>query len=117
MNLTQISVMAAAVVAVVAIPAEFIGLRAATVAVTPVADGILWALDPALTRGSEVTLVSGTTGANVGNTRSRAVVRFDLSAAIPPGAVVRSATLTVTVVKVPQGGAPSTFELRRVLQP
>lgn len=95
----------------------FTDSRVATVVLAPVADGILWELNASMTRGLETTLIAGTTGVFAGNSRSRAGLRFEVSGVIPAGATVRSAALTVKVVKVPSGGADSTFELRRILQP
>jgi len=44
---------------------------------------------------------------------TRALLQFDIAGAIPPGATINSATLTVTVVAV--NGPDSTFALHRVL--
>ena len=63
-------------------------------------------------------MVSGTIGSNGGNTRRRAILKFNLAGQIPTNATVTSATLRLNVVfKLPSGAANSTFDVRRVLQP
>lgn len=93
--------------------------RAATVSVTPVADSYIKEPSPF---GSPNTppdeFATGATAAvNIQSYRMRGLMRFDLGAAIPAGAIVRSVSLSIRVTKKPVTGAEnSSFELRRVLQ-
>jgi hypothetical protein len=70
----------------------------------------------------ESNLVIGSNSGRVGASQpGRALVHFDLSS-IPAGAVITSATLTMTVVKVPPPDAPATahpsnFDLYPMLDP
>jgi len=66
--------------------------------------------------GTSTEMVIGTQGANVGHTRNRGLIQFDLSS-IPPGAVVSSVTLSLRVTRVPLSPANSDFHLHRLLQP
>ena len=45
----------------------------------------------------------------------RALLAFDVAGAIPPGSVIRSASLTMTVTRVPFRAVSSSFELRPVV--
>jgi hypothetical protein len=48
--------------------------------------------------------------------RSRALYKFDVVGAIPPGAIIESARMTLAVsVQIPSGSSASDFGLRRVL--
>ncbi|HXT39896.1 MAG TPA: DNRLRE domain-containing protein [Candidatus Angelobacter sp.] len=86
-----------------------------SVTLTPVADTTLFETTPTNNLGAEATLICGTTASGF---RNRAVLKFDIAEQIPPGAVVTSATLTLTVVKVnPFTPVSATFELHRLLQP
>jgi hypothetical protein len=68
--------------------------------------------------GGYISLASGATGALTGGKKSRAVMKFDVAANVPAGAVISRAVLRLTVVKTPgSGGAPSTFATYRLLQP
>ena len=84
----------------------------------PTADTSLFQHDPDNNFGVG-DLVSGTTG---GQTKSRALIKFDVSTNIPSGATITSVTLTLKVTKQPGsrycngGPAPSNFKLYRVLQ-
>jgi len=93
-------------------------LRAATITVNPKEDAYIRQFDPDRTfgdYGGEPSLVSGALGSRAQFEVRRALLRFDVSA-IPPGAVVNSATLQMTVVMVPLSPVNSTFDIRRVLQ-
>lgn len=90
--------------------------RAATVSLTPVADAMLWENTPSSPRGNEATIISGTAGSTIGNKRSRATLRFDLTGVVPAGAIIQSVTLSVRVTMQPSGPVNSVFELRRVLR-
>lgn len=67
-------------------------------------------------QGSGTEMVIGTQGANVSFTRTRGLVRFDLSS-IPPGAVVNSVVLRLAVTRVPLTPVNSDFHLHRLLRP
>lgn len=56
---------------------------------------------------------SFTAGGRLQGGPTRALLQFDIASAIPPGATINSATLTVTVVAT--NGPDSTFALHRVL--
>jgi len=89
-----------------------------SVTLTPSADAELREITPLLSFGSGTTMVSGGLGSNQGNTRRRALFRFDLAEAIPSGATITSAELTVQVVQMlPPSPASSNFELHRLLRP
>jgi hypothetical protein len=93
-------------------------LRAATITVNPKEDAYIRQFDPDRTfgdYGGEPSLVSGALGSRAQFEVRRALLRFDVSA-IPPGSVVNSATLQMTVVMVPLSPVNSTFDIRRVLQ-
>lgn len=93
---------------------EVVGLWAATVVVTPVADS--WMSETPL-RPPPIGINPVRAGTTGGGVRVRGIFRFDLSGMIPVGAVVRSATFTVQVTTVPSFDVQnSLFELRRVLQ-
>ena len=94
-------------------------VRADTVMLRPIADTGLYENQPTSPQGSGGTMISGTIGVRGGNTRRRALLRFDLTSQIPPNATVTRVTLRLNVVlKLPGGGGVnSTFDLRRVLQP
>ena len=88
---------------------------AATVTVNPVGDADIRQLDPNGSHGDEASITSGQLGKNAGFEIRRALFRFDVSQ-IPAGAIINSATLRVTVVRVPGSPLNSVFEVRRVLQ-
>ena len=46
---------------------------------------------------------------------TRALMRFDIAGNIPAGATIRSAILTMTVIRTPVSSVASTFDLHRVL--
>src|SRR5262245_41347663 len=86
-----------------------------TVTLIPTADTSLFEHDPDFNSGQS-SLVAGRNQPDpIG--RARALLRFDPATQIPPGAVVVSASLTLTIVRQPSGGAePSTFVMRRLLR-
>lgn len=87
---------------------------AGSVTLMPVADTSMFELSPDFNSGQS-SLVAGRIRSGETN-RARALVKFDL-AAIPAGALITGATLTLEVVKSPAGGAePSTFGLRRLMR-
>jgi hypothetical protein len=86
-----------------------------TVSLNPSADTCLFELDPGYNFGGQRDMPSGTLGGQVGATRSRALYRFDIVAALPAGAVVTAARLKIDVVQSPSGQQNSTFGLYRVL--
>ena len=81
----------------------------------PSADTSLFETFPNNNLGAVQSLAAGTTGNGF---RSRALLKFDFTAAgIPLGATINSVTLSLTVVIVPGGGGQnSVFDLHRVLQ-
>jgi hypothetical protein len=91
---------------------------ATTVTLTPVADSEIRQFSPDNNYGGLTSMVSGAVGNNPGanHEKRRGVLRFDLSQ-VPAGAVVNSASLKVTVVRVPLTPVNSNFDLRRLLQP
>jgi hypothetical protein len=87
-----------------------------SVTLHPSADTTLFETNPDNNLGATTNFVSGTTaGFLLEPFRSRALIRFDVAGAIPAGAVVTSATLTLTVVKIPQAPINSAFDLHRML--
>jgi len=84
---------------------------------TPVvADTALLELEPDFNLGAQSDLPSGTLGPSAGNTRSRVLIRFDLSA-LPAGAVIQSAVVRCTIIKEPDVPVDSIFALHRMLKP
>ena len=82
------------------------------IALTPVADTTLFEVNPDNNLGAS-SLVAGTL--RIG-TRARALLQFGFDT-LPPGAIVTSAMLNLTVVTVPPLPVDSSFDLHRVLQP
>jgi hypothetical protein len=92
-------------------------MRADSVTLTPSADAELREITPQFFNGSGATMVSGGLGSNQGNTRRRALMKFDLAEAVPSGATVTSVELTVQVVHMlPPSPVGSNFELHRLLR-
>ena len=96
--------------------AAALALTAETMTLRPVADTRLSEQFPDSNAGAAADIVIGTQGPTAGNPRNRGLIRFDLAGQIPPLSEIKSAAMTLTVAKVPLGGADSIFELRRVLQ-
>jgi hypothetical protein len=93
----------------------FIGAntQAEFVLLGPAADTSIFEAFPENNMGGNDNMVAG---ANASLARARALFRFDVAGAIPSNAIIQSVTLVVTVVLTPpDGGEPSTFDLRRVL--
>ncbi len=92
-----------------------IAIHAETVSLQPVADTTLIEIAPGNNMGREIHFNAGTTG---NGNRNRALMYFDLMAAIPPGAIITGAELSMEIVRQPQGTHPnSIFSLRRMLRP
>lgn len=92
------------------------GASAATLdqPIVPVADTCLIEIAPDNNMGGQNYFNAGS---NMQALRNRGLLRFDLSQ-IPPGSVINSATLTLSVVGVPTDGpAGSIFDLHRMLKP
>lgn len=75
---------------------------AATAVLTPVADSTLFESSPDNNLGGSTTVVVGTTAQGK---RNRGLLKFDLSAAVPAGAVVQSATLELVLTSDASSGA------------
>lgn len=85
----------------------------ATAYLTPSADTALLENFPTNNVGGQTWLNAGTTQVF---TKNRALLRFDVAAAIPAGARITAAALTLHVTKSPvDGDLPSTFDLHRML--
>jgi hypothetical protein len=84
-----------------------------TIVLQPSADATLIATAPDNGLGSADFFNAGTTG---GGNPNRALLLFDLSSAIPPGAIITGASLSLSVVREPNGKQNSIFSLRRMLQ-
>ncbi len=78
----------------------------------PVADTSLMQNDPTKNFGGNTNLHAGFR--RLGG-EARGLVQFDLTG-LPTNAVINSASLTLTVIKTPDGAVNSTFELHRILQ-
>ena len=87
--------------------------KAATVSLSPVADTALFQNSPNNNLGSETDFPAGSTGRG---SRSRGLIRFDITGQIPADATVTSSTLTLKVVKTPSGAVSSTFGVHRLLK-
>lgn len=88
--------------------------HADTVTLKPTADTMLWDRDPDKPRGTETSMVAGMLGAKAAYSKTRAVIQFNLTGQVPSGARISAATLTLRVVKIPNGAVNSTFNLQRV---
>lgn len=89
--------------------------RAASIPLNPVQDTFI--SDAIETpNGTGTDMVIGSQGSTASFAKNRGLIRFDLSP-IPAGAVVSSATLRLTVARVPATPANSNFELHRLLLP
>ena len=90
-------------------------LRAETVTLFPVADATLIELWPSNSMGAGGFFNAGTT--QNGNS-NRALLKFDVAAAIPAGSTITDVGLYVTVTRDPVDGYnPSPSSLRRMLRP
>jgi hypothetical protein len=90
-------------------------LRADTVTLFPVADATLIELQPSNSMGAGNWISSGTT--QNGNS-NRALLKFDVAAAVPVGSTITDVGLYVTVTRDPVDGYnPSPSSLRRMLRP
>src|SRR5262245_55242781 len=66
--------------------------------------------------GAGDAVFSGRTGEVAGGgTRQRALLIFDVAAAVPAGSTILSATLTLTLIAAPPGAAAQVHSLHRVL--
>src|SRR5258707_1107878 len=83
----------------------FIGARAESIILTPVADTALFEYEPNFNFGAEYDLPAGTIGRAGGFKRSRILLKFDVARAIPTNAVIGGAVLTLTAVKAPDSPA------------
>ncbi|MBI3415013.1 MAG: DNRLRE domain-containing protein [Verrucomicrobia bacterium] len=91
-----------------------LSLEGATVTLKPMADTTLFESSADNNLGASRDLAAGTTA---NGKKSRALIKFDLTRAVPTNATISSATLAVTVVRTPgNGGVGSVFDLRRVLR-
>ena len=93
-------------VVTVAAPSAF----TATTNLVTIADTSIHDSFPDSNFGSGTTFTSG---GRLQGGRSRGLIQFDIAAAIPAGATINSATLTLAVINA--NGANSTFELKRLL--
>ena len=85
-----------------------------TVFLTPSADTALLQAFPSNNFGAQAYFNSGTTQTYLTN---RGLMKFDLAAALPAGAKITFAQLSLEVVGQPvDGDAPSSFQLRRMLR-
>ena len=90
------------------------GARAETISLLPVADTTLFEVAPNNNLGGADFFNAGTAG---NGNRNRALLRFDFSESLPPGAVITRAELTLEIVRQPRDGAANSFfGLRRTLQ-
>src|SRR5437879_9514757 len=96
----------------VPLPSAFAG----TVTLNPAADAEMRKFTADNNYGNLTTMVSGELGQRANFEIRRAVLRFDLNGQIPPGAVVNSVTLQVTVVMIPLSPVNSDFGVHRLLQ-
>jgi hypothetical protein len=92
------------------------GWAAELIEIAPAADTAILETEPDFNLGRQTDLPAGTLGPLAGTTRTRMLVRFDLSA-LPEGAIVQSAVFRCRVVKQPADPAASVFALYRMLKP
>ncbi|MHC4948736.1 MAG: DNRLRE domain-containing protein [Planctomycetota bacterium] len=77
-------------------------------------DNTLFSTDGATSNGAGDAVFCGRTGPGGGGTRQRAVLAFDVAAAVPAGATITSATLTLDLVSAGSDG-PETITVHRLL--
>jgi len=92
---------------------------ATTITLRPIADTSLYGDDPDNNLGAELTLPAGATSplpeTELPRT-NRALIKFNVVGALPPSAIIQTASLSVTVMQLPSvQRSNSVFELRRVL--
>jgi hypothetical protein len=97
-------------------------LPAAQVTLTAIADTSLWQREPDKNLGASDLLPAGSTSSDGDTTKSRLLVRFDLTGSVPADAVVESASVYFHIVRAPSNAPTkpingSTFSLRKALQP
>ena len=81
----------------------------------PTADASIFKSFPSNNIGAGTSLVAG---ANSAGNPARALIRYDFTGQLPPGAIVDAVGLELTVVNSPgSGGVASTFALHRMLVP
>jgi hypothetical protein len=88
-------------------------LTAATFTLTPVADTSLFEGAADNNMGGHESIVAG---GNANGATFRALLKFDVADSLPPGAVIQSASLQLTVIKAAAAASPSTFTVHRVLK-
>jgi hypothetical protein len=88
------------------------GLPAETVTLTPSADTSMFEFAPLNNLGGMMTLAAGRTASRG---PARALIKFDITNAVPAGAQIVAARVRVVVVKANFFPQPSTFVLHRVL--
>jgi hypothetical protein len=76
-------------------------VSAETVGVAPARDNSIFSTDPDAANGAGGAIFSGRT--NGAGTRQRALLYFDVAAALPAGATVTSASLTLTLIQAAPG--------------
>src|SRR6266511_653761 len=85
---------------------------AESITLTPIADTSLFENSPLNNLGAVQSLGAGNTARDE---PIRALVKFDVPAAVPAGATITGASLHLTVVRVAAGVKPAEFELHRML--
>jgi hypothetical protein len=88
-------------------------LGAASVTLQPVADTSLFSSIPTNNLGANPNFITGTTASGDNN---RALLQFDVAAAVPANARITSAQLKLVVTRANSSGVASVFALHRVLQ-
>src|SRR5207249_366366 len=84
------------------------------VTLLPVADTSLFEYAPDNNLGGG-SLVAGSIGINRQGKRSRALIQFSMTNLPADAAILTSATLRLSVIKLPGSGVDSMFDLHRVL--
>ncbi len=96
-------------------------ISAETISVSPAADTSIFSFNPGNNLGglSNVPLgpINRDADAQGFFQQGRMLVRYDLSAQLPPGAQITGVRLRLSVVKESSGGAPLTVDLHRLLVP
>ncbi len=83
------------------------------ITLTPVLDGTIWENEGATANGAGPHLYAGN---NRGSQARRALIKFDISGAVPAGSTIVSASAQLITTQSPQGGgSPAMFSLHRLL--
>jgi hypothetical protein len=89
--------------------------RGATIIVEPSKDNTLYEESGDLSNGAGEFIFAGTTGELAANAVRRAVLAFDIAAAVPPDSIITDVTLSLTLSRSPLGSPSTLMSLHTLL--